>query len=67
MSNSTTATGTREETYERRLALCQEELSRPYPDFQAAQAYATLSLEAAVRDLAGTIVRAADKIAGALR
>ena len=52
MSNGTTTTGTREETYERCVAICQEELSRPYPNLQAAQVYATLSLEAAVRDLA---------------
>jgi hypothetical protein len=32
-------------------------------DFQAAQVYATLSLEEAVRDMTATIARSADKIA----
>jgi len=36
-------------------------------DIQAAQVYATLSLEEATRDLAATIVRAAHTIATAYR
>jgi hypothetical protein len=44
------------------LDYCLEELNRPGPDYQAAQVYATLSLEEALRDLAATIVRAADRI-----
>ena len=31
---------------------CLDELNRPYPDYQAAQLYATLSLQEAVRDVA---------------
>jgi hypothetical protein len=45
--------------------LCMQELDRG--DFQAAQVYATLSLEEAMRDLASTIVRAAHTIATAYR
>ena len=45
--------------------LCMQELDRG--DFQAAQVYATLSLEEAIRDLAATIVRAAHTIATACR
>ena len=33
--------------YQRRM----QELSRPHPDYQAAQLYATLSLEEALRDM----------------
>jgi hypothetical protein len=35
--------------------LCVQELSRKDPDFQAAQVYATLSVEEALRDLADRI------------
>jgi len=45
--------------------LCMQELDRG--DLQAAQVYATLSLEEATRDLAATIVRAAHTIASAYR
>jgi hypothetical protein len=45
--------------------LCMQELDRG--DLQAAQVYATLSLEEAIRDLAATIVRAAHTIASAYR
>jgi hypothetical protein len=34
------------------LMYCLQELNREHPDYQAAQVYATLSLEEALRDLA---------------
>jgi hypothetical protein len=35
--------------------LCVQELSREHPDYQAAQVFATLSVEEALRDLANRI------------
>jgi hypothetical protein len=45
------------------LMYCIQELNREHPDFQAAQVYATLSLEEALRDLAQAVGRAAGDIA----
>ena len=61
MSLNTDPAGSHSKAYE----LCMEELDRG--DLQAAQVYATLSLEEAMRDLAATIVRAAKTIANASR
>jgi len=44
------------------LEYCLRELSREHPDYQAAQVYATLSVEEALRDLATAIGWAADRI-----
>lgn len=63
MDYDTTTTGTGREAYVR----CVQELARPDPDFQAAQVYATLSVEEALRDLAGAIHRAASQISRTFR
>jgi hypothetical protein len=44
------------------LEYCLQELDREHPDYQAAQVYATLSVEEALRDLATAIGWAADRI-----
>jgi hypothetical protein len=44
------------------LEYCLQELNREHPDYQAAQVYATLSVEEALRDLATAIGWAADRI-----
>jgi hypothetical protein len=44
------------------LEYCLQELNREHPDYQAAQVYATLSVEEALRDLAAAIGWAADRI-----
>jgi hypothetical protein len=44
------------------LEYCLHELNRDHPDYQAAQVYATLSVEEALRDLATAIGWAADRI-----
>ena len=44
------------------LEYCLRELSREHPDYQAAQVYATLSVEEALRDLATAIGWAADRL-----
>ena len=59
MSLDTDPAGSPSKAYQ----LCMQELDRR--DSQAAQVYATLSLEEAIRDLAATIVRAAHTIASA--
>ena len=59
MSLGTDPAGSPSKAYQ----LCMQELDRG--DLQAAQVYATLSLEEAIRDLAATIVRAAHTIASA--
>jgi hypothetical protein len=61
MSLDTDPAGSPSKAYQ----LCMQELDRR--DSQAAQVYATLSLEEAIRDLAATIVRAAHTIASASR
>jgi hypothetical protein len=61
MSLNTEPASSRSKTYQ----LCMQELDRG--DLQAAQVYATLSLEQAMRDLAAAIVRAAQTIATASR
>ena len=61
MSLDTDPAGSRSENYQ----LCMQELDRG--DLQAAQVYAALSLEEAIRDLAAAIVRAAQTIATASR
>lgn len=61
MSLDTDQAGSRSETYQ----LCMQELDRG--DLQAAQVYATLSVEPALRDLAGSIHRAASQITRTLR
>jgi len=62
MSLNTDPASSRSKAYQ----LCMQELDRG--DLQAAQVYATLSLEEeAIRDLAATIVRAAHTIASAYR
>jgi hypothetical protein len=43
----------RSEAYKR----CMHELSQPHPDYQAAQLYATLSLEDALRDMIAQLVK----------
>jgi hypothetical protein len=43
--------------------LCVQELNRDHPDYLAAQIYATLSVEEALRDLAAAIGRAAGDLA----
>jgi hypothetical protein len=42
---------------------CVQELNSEDPDYQAAQVYATLSVEEALRDLATAIGRAAERLA----
>jgi hypothetical protein len=44
------------------LEYCLQELNREHPDYQAAQVFATLSLEEAIRDLAATIGQAAGRL-----
>ena len=44
------------------LEYCLQELNREHPDYQAAQVYATLSVEEALRDLATAIGWAADRL-----
>lgn len=44
------------------LEYCLQELNREDPDYQAAQVYATLSVEEALRDLAAAIGWAADRL-----
>jgi hypothetical protein len=44
------------------LEYCLQELNREHPDYQAAQIYATLSVEEALRDLATAIGWAADRL-----
>jgi hypothetical protein len=61
MSFDTDQASSRSETYQ----LCMQELDRG--DLQAAQVYATLSVEEALRDLAGSIHRAASQITRTLR
>jgi len=46
---------------------CKDELSQPNPNFQRAQVFATLSVEEALREMAGRITWAADSIASAMR
>lgn len=46
---------------------CLQELNRPVPDYEAAQVYALLSLEEAIRDLGTAIGRAADRLASFMR
>jgi hypothetical protein len=43
-------------------AYCLRELNHEHPDYEAAQVYAILSVEEALRDLAGAIGRAADRL-----
>ena len=61
MSRHADPASSRSKTYQ----LCMQELDRG--DLQAAQVYATLSLEEAIRDLAAAIARAAQTIATASR
>jgi hypothetical protein len=63
MSNDAESGRPRIEAY----GLCIQELSHEYPDYQAAQVYATLSVEEALRDLARAILGAAHTIATAYR
>jgi hypothetical protein len=44
------------------LEHCLQELNREHPDYQAAQVFATLSLEEAVRDLAAAIGQVAGRL-----
>jgi hypothetical protein len=44
------------------LEHCLQELNREHPDYQAAQVFATLSLEEAIRDLAAAIGQAAGRL-----
>jgi hypothetical protein len=44
------------------LEYCLQELNREHPNYQAAQVYATLSVEEALRDLATAIGWAADRL-----
>jgi hypothetical protein len=44
------------------LEYCLQELNREHPDYQAAQVFATLSLEEAIRDLAAAIGQAAGRL-----
>jgi hypothetical protein len=44
------------------LEYCLQELNREHPDYQAAQVYATLSVEEALRDLTTALGWAADRI-----
>lgn len=44
------------------LEHCLQELNREHPDYQAAQVFATLSIEEAIRDLAATIGQAAGRL-----
>lgn len=46
--------------------LCMDELSQADPDFQAAQVYAILSLEEAVREMAKALARMSDRLVAAL-
>ena len=46
--------------------LCVEELSLADPDFQAAQVYAILSLEEAVREMTAALARMADRLVAVL-
>ena len=61
MSLTTDPASSRSKTHQ----LCMQELD--HGDLQAAQVYATLSLEEAMRDLAAAIVRAAQTVATASR
>jgi hypothetical protein len=49
-------------THSGALEYCIQELNREHPDYQAAQVYATLGLEEALRDLAAAIGRAASRL-----
>jgi hypothetical protein len=44
------------------LEYCLQELNREHPDYQAAQVFATLSLEEAIRGLASAIGQAAGRL-----
>jgi hypothetical protein len=62
-----------DDTEQQRLAhreafqLCVRELEKPQPDYQAAQIFATLSLEEAVRDAISELARLARAISVASR
>ena len=47
-----------DEAYQR----CKHELERPHPDYEAAQVFATLSLEEAVRDMSAQLAQVARQL-----
>ena len=57
-----TTTTRRREAYQR----CLEELGHTDPDFRAAQVYATLSVEEALRDLMAQLTRMTDRLIAGL-
>lgn len=62
MIHDTESPSSRSEPYRR----CVQELTCTDPDFQAAQVYAILSLEEAVREMTAALARMADRLVAVL-